>query len=68
VMIVGLLVRYVRVRKEILVEGEAGALRVYGRGESFESLFAEQFEHLIDELSGPRSSAGDRSEDRKAAS
>jgi hypothetical protein len=60
VMILGLLVRYLRVRKEILVEGNAGVLQVYGSGESFESLFVEEFERLVDGLAGARAPLQDR--------
>jgi hypothetical protein len=49
-MIFGLLVRYGRIRKEILVQRSGGALQVHGRGEIFESLFAEEFGRLTDAL------------------
>jgi hypothetical protein len=50
IMISGLLVRYGRIRKEILVQRSGGALQVHGRGEIFESLFAEEFGRLTDAL------------------
>lgn len=49
-MILGLAIRYVRIRKEILVQRVGGGLRVFGHGETFESLFAEEFAHLADAL------------------
>jgi hypothetical protein len=50
VMILGLAVRYVRIRKEILVQFDGGELQVYGRGEIFESLFAEELDRLTEAL------------------
>ena len=63
-MILGLSIRYTRLRKEILVRrGEAG-LEIFGHGEIFESLFEEEFTRLTDALSslnsrpdGPRGAA-----------
>jgi hypothetical protein len=49
-MILGLGIRYVRIRKEILVERSGGSLDVFGRGEIFEDLFEEEFERLTDAL------------------
>jgi hypothetical protein len=51
-MILGLAIRYVRIRKEILVQRVAGGLEVFGQGEIFESLFAEEFDQLTDALAG----------------
>lgn len=49
-MILGLLIRYVRIRKEVLVQFDGGVLRVFGRGEIFEDLFAEEFDRLTGAL------------------
>jgi hypothetical protein len=64
VMILGLVIRYFRIRKEILVQRVGAALEVFGHGEIFESLFAEEFDQLIDTLAsasprskGPRGAA-----------
>jgi hypothetical protein len=65
IMILGLTVRYVRIRKEILVERVGGALRVFGRGEIFESLFAEEFGHLTDALASAPPNPEPRREDRR---
>jgi hypothetical protein len=59
VMILGLAIRYFRIRKEILVQRVGGAMEVFGHGEAFESLFAEEFDQLVDTLA----SANPRSED-----
>jgi hypothetical protein len=59
VMILGLAIRYFRIRKEILVQRVGGAMEVFGHGEVFESLFAEEFDQLVDTLA----SANPRSED-----
>ena len=59
VMILGLAIRYFRIRKEILVQRVGGVTEVFGHGEIFESLFAEEFEQLADTLA----SASSRSED-----
>ena len=59
VMILGLAIRYFRIRKEILVQHVGGAMEVFGHGEVFESLFAEEFDQLVDILA----SANPRSED-----
>jgi hypothetical protein len=60
-MILGLAIRYLRIRKEILVQRAAGGLEVFGHGEIFESLFAEEFAQLTDALasaiSGPEAPA-----------
>jgi hypothetical protein len=66
IMILGLLVRYGRIRKEILVQRSGGALQVHGRGEIFESLFAEEFGLLIGALAGAPPRPED-SRDRRGA-
>jgi hypothetical protein len=63
IMTLGLVLRYVRIRKEILVRLDGETLQVFGRGEIFESLFAEEFGRLVDALS----SANPRPEDRRGA-
>jgi hypothetical protein len=63
VMILGLAIRYFRLRKEILVQRVGGTLEVFGHGEVFESLFAEEFDQLADTLAG----ASSRSRDPKEA-
>jgi hypothetical protein len=60
IMIFGLLVRYGRIRKEILVQRSGGSLQVHGRGEIFESLFAEEFGRLTDALAAAPPSPEDR--------
>jgi hypothetical protein len=64
-MILGLAIRYVRIRKEILVERVGGALRVFGHGEIFESLFAEEFGHLTEALASASPRPEPRPEDRR---
>jgi len=63
-MILGLSIRYTRLRKEILVRRGEAVLEVFGRGEIFESLFEEEFTRLTHALSsvnsrenGPRGAA-----------
>ncbi|MDH5566365.1 MAG: cytochrome c biogenesis protein ResB [Myxococcales bacterium] len=63
VMILGLLVRYGRLRKEILVQRVGESLRVFGHGETFESLFEEEFGRLGSALAR----AGARPADRGGA-
>jgi hypothetical protein len=63
VMILGLAIRYFRIRKEILVQRVGGAMEVFGHGEIFESLFAEEFDEWVDTLA----SASPRSEDPRGA-
>jgi hypothetical protein len=65
IMILGLAIRYVRIRKEILVQRAGGALRVFGHGEIFESLFAEEFAHLTDALARARPRPEPCPEDRR---
>jgi hypothetical protein len=74
VMIAGLAVRYVRIRREVLVQCREGALQVFGRGEIFESLFAEEFGRLTEAVADasrraqePSAAPADRSEDRGGA-
>jgi hypothetical protein len=50
IMIAGLLLRYGRIRKEIVVRVGDDCLRLYGRGEIFEHLFAEDLDRLAAEL------------------
>jgi hypothetical protein len=49
-MILGLSIRYTRLRKEILVRRGEAALEVFGHGEVFESLFEEEFTRLAQAL------------------
>jgi hypothetical protein len=59
-MIVGLLLRYGRIRKEIVVRVRADSLELFGRGEIFEHLFAEDLDRLAEELlkANPTTSEG----------
>jgi hypothetical protein len=50
IMIAGLLIRYSRIRKEIVVELGERSLQLYGRGEIFENMFAEDLDRLAAEL------------------
>ncbi len=50
-MILGLVLRYGRLRKEILVRAGGGSPRISGRCEILESLFEEDLERLADEMS-----------------
>ena len=60
-MILGLAVRYVRLRKEILVQTGGGSLRLSGRCEILESLFEEELDRMSGELAGAsRRAAGGR--------
>jgi hypothetical protein len=68
IMILGLAIRYVRIRKEILVQRAGGALRVFGRAEIFESLFAEEFGHLTSALASATPRPESRPEDRRGVS
>jgi hypothetical protein len=52
IMILGLLLRYARLRKEILVRVGSGVLHLYGRCEILESLFEEELDRLTVELNG----------------
>jgi len=59
VMIGGLAIRYFRIRKEILVRRVGSATEIFGRGEIFESLFAEEFDQLTDALASERPRSND---------
>jgi hypothetical protein len=61
VMILGLAIRYVRIRKEILVQRTEAGIEIFGHGEIFESLFAEEFDELVTALA----SASPRSDDSR---
>jgi hypothetical protein len=50
VIILGLLLRYARIRKEIVVQIGERSLELHGHGEIFEHLFAEELEQLAGEL------------------
>lgn len=54
-MILGLSIRYTRLRKEILVRRGEGVLEVFGQGEIFENLFEEEFARLTQALSSVNS-------------
>jgi hypothetical protein len=63
-MILGLLVRYARIRKEVVVRLGERSLELHGHGEIFENLFAEELDRLAGELAqagpapaGPRGAA-----------
>jgi hypothetical protein len=66
IMIFGLVVRYGRIRREILVQRSEGALQVHGRAEIFESLFAEELDRLSDALAGAPSRPEDSGDRRRA--
>jgi len=57
-MILGIAIRYVRIRREILVRRADGGLEVFGQGEIFESLFAEEFDRLTDALAAAAARPG----------
>jgi hypothetical protein len=61
VVIAGLLVRYARIRKEVVVQVGEGSLELHGRGEIFEHLFAEEIDQLAGELAkaGPAPAGGE---------
>jgi hypothetical protein len=50
IMIAGLLIRYSRIRKEIVVELGERSLQLYGHGEIFENMFAEDLDRVAAEL------------------
>jgi len=50
VVILGLLIRYARIRKEVVVEASGASILVSGRGELFEHLFGEELDRLVAEL------------------
>jgi hypothetical protein len=58
-MIAGLLLRYGRIRKEILVRVGDDSLQLYGHGEIFEHLFAEDLDRLAGELVETSPAPGD---------
>lgn len=60
VMIVGLLIRYGRIRKEVVVRVGDDSLQFYGQGEIFEHLFAEDLDRLAGEISKTNPTSGDR--------
>jgi hypothetical protein len=55
VMILGLLIRYARIRKEIVVRFAQGSLQVFGRSEIFHDLFSEELTRLASEIAGASS-------------
>jgi len=59
-MILGLAIRYARLRKEILVDVGDRSLRVYGRAELLEDLFEEELERVVRELVRAPSGARER--------
>lgn len=61
IMILGLVVRYARLRKEIVVGIDGGALEVAGHSEILENLFAEELDRLVGELAAaaPQSDRGE---------
>lgn len=52
-MVLGLMLRYARMRKQILVDVGESSLRVYGQAELLESLFEEELDRLVGELAEP---------------
>jgi cytochrome c biogenesis protein len=62
IMVLGILLRYGRIRKEILVRLGEGSLQVFGRSEILKNLFAEELDRLAAELAEagppPRSRKG----------
>jgi hypothetical protein len=60
VMILGLLLRYARIRKEVVVELGERSLTLHGHGEIFEHLFAEELDGLAGELADAGPSPGGR--------
>ena len=62
IMVLGILLRYARIRKEILVRVEEGSLQLFGRSEILKNLFAEELDRLAAELAEagppPRSRKG----------
>lgn len=58
-MIAGLLLRYGRIRKEILVRVGDDSLQLVGHGEIFEHLFAEDLDRLAGELAEVSPAPGD---------
>jgi cytochrome c biogenesis protein ResB len=62
IMVLGILLRYARIRKEILVRLGKGSLQLFGRSEILKNLFAEELDRLAAELAEagppPRSRRG----------
>ena len=62
IMVLGILLRYARIRKEILVRLGEGSLQLFGRSEILKNLFAEELDRLAAELAEagppPRSRKG----------
>jgi hypothetical protein len=54
VVIAGLLVRYARIRKEVVVRVGEGWIEIHGRGEIFVHLFAEELDELAADLANAR--------------
>jgi hypothetical protein len=50
IMVLGILLRYARIRKEILVRLGEGSVELYGRSEILKNLFAEELDRLAAEL------------------
>ena len=50
IMVLGILIRYAMIRKEIMVRVGPESLHLYGRSEILMNLFAEEFEQLAKEL------------------
>jgi len=59
-MILGLVIRYARIRKEILVKILDRKLRIAGRSEILQGLFSEELEQLASEIVSLNRSPGDR--------
>jgi hypothetical protein len=57
IMILGLVVRYARLRKEIVVRVDGGALEVAGHAELLENLFAEELDRLAGDLAAAKPEA-----------
>jgi hypothetical protein len=60
IVITGLLLRYARLRKEIVVQIRQHSLQVFGQGEIFEHLFEEDLDRLAEELASAGAASGDR--------
>jgi hypothetical protein len=60
VMILGLLIRYARIRKEIVVRFAGGSLQVFGRSEIFHDLFSEELTRVASEIAGVSSRTDDK--------
>jgi hypothetical protein len=62
VVIAGLLVRYARIRKEVVVQVGEDSLELHGRGEIFEHLFAEELDRMAADLANARAAPADGAE------